>query len=166
MRPVGARTSNAGPEIGTKLKALDASDIDGKLVQVVADGFSRMLVFVAPSCPSCDGLMPGVRTLAKAQRNRMSVMLLTGMEDMDANREFIRRHKVGNIPFVVSRDVVDTVGVMNAPYAIVLDRDSVVRAKGTVNHLEHLESLVEALERGHATIESYLAVVDRSVSHG
>jgi len=47
--------------------------------------------------------------------------------------------------------------VEKLPYAVLLDAAGIVRAKGLVNTREHLESLLEAHERGVASVQDYLA---------
>ena len=42
------------------------------------------------------------------------------------------------------------------PFAVLIDRDGVIRAKGLVNSREHLESLVVAEETGFGTIQAWL----------
>ena len=50
-----------------------------------------------------------------------------------------------------------TYQVGKLPFAILLDQEGVIRAKGLVNSREHLESLFEAKERGVASVQEYLA---------
>jgi methylamine dehydrogenase accessory protein MauD len=45
------------------------------------------------------------------------------------------------------------------PYAVLVDADGVVRAKGLVNTREHLESLFEAKERGVGSLQELLGAV-------
>ena len=42
------------------------------------------------------------------------------------------------------------------PYAVLIDEEGVIRAKGLVNSREHLESLVIAKETGYGSIQAYL----------
>lgn len=156
LRPAGARTMNAGPDLGARLPEARAHDAFGREVDVVAMGRPRMLLFVSPECSVCEGLLPGVKTIAKAERRRMDVVLLTALEDEKANRAYVEDRKLGGIPYVASRTLAESYRVMSAPYAVVLDEQGVVRAKGLVNHIEHLESLIEALRIGHPTLESYI----------
>ena len=76
--------------------------------------------------------------------------------DERVNREFVKDHKLEHLTYIISADVGMTFKVMHPPYAVVLDREGVVRAKGLANHLEHLESLLNATELGEPSIESYM----------
>jgi methylamine dehydrogenase accessory protein MauD len=42
------------------------------------------------------------------------------------------------------------------PYAVLIDSEGVLRAKGLVNTREHLESLIEAMDTGIATLQEYI----------
>jgi len=48
------------------------------------------------------------------------------------------------------------------PYAILIDADGIIRAKGLVNSREHLDSLILAEESGFGTIQAYLAARTRA----
>jgi methylamine dehydrogenase accessory protein MauD len=156
VQPMGARTMNAGPEIEDRLPELHAEDINGRHVSVVEHGRARLLVFMAPTCAACEELMPAVNTIARTEKDRLDVVLLTTVTDEKVNREFIEKHRLARIPYIASPAVVERIGVFGTPYALVTDADGVVRAKGLANHIEHLESLVEALSTRYATVESYV----------
>jgi hypothetical protein len=70
-------------------------------------------------------------------------MTLVGIDGDDlANREFVKRYGLRDVPFIVApRWALDN-GVTSTPYAVVADADGIVRAKGVVNHLEHLDSVL------------------------
>jgi methylamine dehydrogenase accessory protein MauD len=57
----------------------------------------------------------------------------------------------------VSTQIGMTYAVGKLPYAVLIDADGIIRAKGIVNTREHLESLFEAERRGVASIQQYLA---------
>jgi hypothetical protein len=46
--------------------------------------------------------------------------------------------------------------VAKLPYAVLIDAAGVLRGKGLVNSREHLESLLESMDSGYATIQDYL----------
>ena len=165
IQPAGARTADAGPEIGEQLPETSIEDVFGELVSVVKYGRSRLLLFVAPSCSSCEQLLPSLRTFARRETAVDDVVLLTGSEDQTANENFIRRHKLQDFPYIASWSVANNYHVRSSPYAVIVDQSGIVRAKGVVNHAEHLESLVNALHTGHATLESYLAEQNGVTSH-
>ena len=60
------------------------------------------------------------------------------------------------LPYVNSPQVGMTYRVGKLPYAILIDSEGIIRAKGLVNNREHLESLLIAEETGFGTIQAYL----------
>ena len=47
-------------------------------------------------------------------------------------------------------------GIRKLLFALLIDAGGVLRSKGLVNSREHLESLVEAMDSGFASIQDYL----------
>ncbi len=156
LQPAGARTTNIGPEIGTRLPEIQVNDIFGDLVPVVSHSRARLLLFIAPPCSACAELLPGAKTLARSERTRMDVVFLTAFEDQEVNQAYVEQHALTDLPYVASAHLAQEYGVLGTPYALAIDADGIVRAKGIVNHIEHLESLVEALSRGQATLDDYV----------
>lgn len=165
VQPVGARTMNAGPEIGAQLPVLQAEDIFGQRVTVVARGRPHLLLFVSPTCNACTELLPSVKTITRNEKDNLDVVLLTTVSDIELNRAYVQQHRITSIPYIASPQITEEIGVRGAPYALVTDSEGVVRAKGLVNHIEHLESLVEALRTGQATVESYVAAKNGRDNH-
>lgn len=165
LQPAGARMTNVGPEIGTMLPERRADDLAGHSVAIIDHRRPRLLLFVSPHCGACDELMPAVKTIAKGERETLDVILITANDDEAANRAYVKKHGLSDIPYVVSADVAWDLRVMTTPHALIIDTAGVVRGKGMVNHIEHLESLVEALSTGHGTIQSYVAATSGRDEH-
>lgn len=68
------------------------------------------------------------------------------MGDEIVNREFFLQMGLPHVSFVVSRDLGVKYRVASPPYSVIVDSDGIVRGKGITNHLEHIESLMNALE--------------------
>jgi len=49
--------------------------------------------------------------------------------------------------------------VSKLPFAVLIGADGTLQSKGLVNSREHLESLVEAMDMGIATIQDYVQMV-------
>lgn len=71
----------------------------------------------------------------------MTVISIDG--DPDANRSFVSRHGLWRVPFALSPRAGIVYGVSSTPYALLIDAEGKLVQKGVVNHLEHLESLLE-----------------------
>jgi len=165
LQPAGARTTNVGPEIGTTLPEIQANDIHGSLAPVITYGRARLLLFIAPPCDACRELLPAAKTIARNERGGLDVVFVTAFEDEAVNRTYVAQQGLGDWPYIMSAHLAQEYGVLGTPYALAVDAEGVVRAKGIVNHIEHLESLVEALSRGQATLDDYVASREGRSSH-
>src|SRR5574337_882138 len=89
LGPVGAMTTNEGPEIGTPLPQIHELDLAGQSVDFGgASGKRKLIAFVSPACSACDGLMPGLVSTARDERETLEVVIVSLSEDMAANRAF------------------------------------------------------------------------------
>lgn len=155
--PTGARTMNVGPEIGSVAPAILTLDIDGREVTLgVSRGRRTLLAFVSPVCSTCVRLVQALCSLQRSEKNNLDIILMSSNDyDLTEVRAFAEENHV-TFPYVVSSDLSHAYNVQNTPYAVLVDAEGIVRAKGLVNHLEHLESLLNAEELGHATLEDFV----------
>jgi methylamine dehydrogenase accessory protein MauD len=151
LQPIGARTTNVGPEIGETLPRTQVEDFFGRAIEIAEPGRPQLLLFIAPDCDVCGDLMLAMKAIARQEANRLGFVVLTSSEDKDLNTSYVNRHGLHNIPFVASSAVGGRFGVLGFPYAVLADERGIVRSKGIVNHIEHVESLIESLAAGHAT---------------
>jgi methylamine dehydrogenase accessory protein MauD len=152
--PLGAMVTDAGPEVGDKAPSFQLRDFAGNPVEI--GGVRRrdtLLVFLAPSCPMCNKLLPTMRALGREERLDVIVVSDGARED---HERFLRHHRIDNIPYVVSIEVGLRYRIGRVPYAVLIDDKGVIRAKGLVNTREHLESLIEAKAMNYASLQDYL----------
>jgi methylamine dehydrogenase accessory protein MauD len=157
VAPMGAMTSDRGPGVGEPAPALRVETLAGAQIEIGGPGTggrSRMLLFVSPTCPICKKLLPIARSFAAAERLEV---ILVGDGELAEQHAMIEQYALGDLTYVNSPEVGMTFHVGKLPYAVLIDADGVVRAKGLVNNREHLESLIIAEETGFGTIQSYLA---------
>ena len=76
----------------------------------------------------------------------------------------IQKEGLHALPYLLGPEVGMTFQVGKLPYAVLIDREGVIRAKGLVNSREHLESLAVAEETGYGSIQAYLKARDHSQS--
>lgn len=154
--PLGAVIADKGPEIGDDAPKFELKDFYERPVVIGGtreSGLDLLLLFLAPNCPMCNKLLPTARKMA-ARENLDVVVVSDGPKEEHA--EFLRKHDLGNIPYVVSANVGIRLQVGRVPYAMLIDSGGKIRAKGLVNTREHLESLVEAKEMGIPSMQEYL----------
>jgi methylamine dehydrogenase accessory protein MauD len=111
----------------------------------------------------CKKLLPIARSFAHAER--LDVVLV-GDGDEAEQRSMIREFGLEGVPYVNSPQVGMTFRVGKLPYAVLIDAEGVIRAKGLVNNREHLESLLVAEETGFGTIQAYLGAKQQAATNG
>lgn len=162
--PSSARTENSGPEIGEKIPELSAFDLEGRELTLGKAGpRGTLLTFVSATCTTCHELAPALRTVWKSERTRLNLCIVSMNGNEAANREFINRHKLNDVPYVVSVDIAAKFQIATPPYSLLIDKNGYLVAKGRANHLEHLESLLNATDLGYPTLESFQIASDPSL---
>lgn len=84
-----------------------------------------------------------------------------GDGDLGEQRRMIEQHGLDEVAYVNSPQVGMAFQVGKLPYAVLIDGQGVIRAKGLVNSREHLESLAVAEETGYGSIQAYLKARER-----
>lgn len=144
MPPVGARLDATGPQIGDAVTAMRVMDLSEHTFEIGgASKKRRLLVFLSPNCEDCRDLAPALRSIFKSDRGRTELTLISIGGDPDENRQFVESVNLANIPYALSPRAGALYGVSSTPYALLIEPDGRLAHKGVVNHLEHLESLLE-----------------------
>lgn len=158
VAPAGALMIGRGTVVGEAAPIVRAERLTGEHEMVGApavDGRSTLVLFLSPTCPVCKTLLPALRALARAEAAHLRV-LLAGDGDRAEHLAFVRAEGLEAFPYVLSTQLGMTWQVAKLPYAVLLDAVGAVQSHGIVNSLEHLESLVEAAERGVASIQDFV----------
>ncbi|MCS7016954.1 MAG: hypothetical protein NZM42_12655 [Gemmatales bacterium] len=157
VKPVGARMLNSGPQIGDLVFPLEITDISGQPITLSVPRHKRtLLVFISPSCQQCEDLLPSIRSMQLAERNHLEIILIGAKSEFTLYRALVQKYHLDTVRLVMSDDLGALFQVDVVPYGVLVDREGKVRAKGIVNSLTHLESLLTAEELGHPSIESFM----------
>jgi methylamine dehydrogenase accessory protein MauD len=159
VAPAGALMIDKGPGIGQTPPVFELRDLAGQVVKlggIAADRRSTLMFFLSSTCPVCKQLLPVVRSMATSERERVSLVLASDGDAVEYKR-FAQDHGLQGLPFVLSKDLGMTYQIGKLPYAVLLDADGAVRAKGLVNSREHLESLISAQEAGVGSLQEFMA---------
>jgi hypothetical protein len=113
-----------GPEVGTR-----AADLSERIGLNGAD--FGLAVFTSEGCHICQTLVPAIDNVAKDPR----VAVATFDE-------------------VAEADLWRSLEIPGSPFALTLDREGIVLAKGTFNNLAQLESLLATAERREQTVHA------------
>jgi methylamine dehydrogenase accessory protein MauD len=156
VSPVGAMISDAGPALGDKVPALALPNLNGPgLTLGRAGGRAQLVFFLSTSCPICKALLPALKSIKADEQGWLDVVLASdGREQL--HRRLIEAENLEAFPYVLSPELGMSFKVSKLPFAVLIDKDGKVVAKGLVNSREQLESLFTASETG---IPSYQAAV-------
>ncbi|HEY6394567.1 MAG TPA: methylamine dehydrogenase accessory protein MauD [Candidatus Binataceae bacterium] len=158
IAPMGALTIDKGPKEGENAPLFDLVDLRRRRVTIGGPndaGRSTLLFFLSPTCPVCKKMLPILKSLAHTEEKWLQIFFASDGEREEHDR-FIDAQSLADFPYLLSQELGMTYRVGKLPYAVLIDETGVVRAKGLINTREHLESLIEAKERGVASIQEYL----------
>lgn len=159
IAPMGALMTDSGPRVGEAPPRFALTTLDGRGVTVGAPApKSQLVFFLSPTCPVCKKLLPILASVKSAEASWLDIVLASDGEVAE-HAAFVAQRKLENFPYVLSRELGMTFRVSRLPYAVLLDAEGIVRAKGLVNNREQLESLFNARELGVASVQSYLDAV-------
>jgi methylamine dehydrogenase accessory protein MauD len=156
VAPAGALLSGAGPGVGEPSPRLEVHALAGNAVTVggsLAAGRALLMLFVSHTCPICKKLIPVAQDFTKTERLEV---LYVGDGDLQEQNRLIAQFGIDSQRFVNGPEIGLAYRVDKLPYAVLLDDEGMISAKGLVNSREHLESLIIAKESGFATLQSYL----------
>jgi methylamine dehydrogenase accessory protein MauD len=159
IAPAGALMINRGLTVGEQAPVIEVVDLNGQPLKIGAargDGLSTLLLFLSPTCPVCETLLPVLQSSRKHEKSWLRIVLASD-GDPQAHRQFVRSHGLLEFPYVVSAPLGMTYQVSRLPFAALLDPSGTLRARGLVNSREHLESLFEAQRLGVASLQEYFA---------
>lgn len=155
VAPMGALVTDAGPAVGQPSPIFDLTGLQSE--QLVIGGPQAqptLLFFLAPTCPVCKKLIPILKHLARDEASALRVVLAS---DGDGDHlQFMREQGLQALPYVLSTELGMSYRVSRLPYAVLMDRQGTVRAKGLVNSREQLDSLLNAHDMDTPTIQKYL----------
>jgi len=157
MMPAGALMIDKGPAVGSVAPMFELVDIAQRPVKVGGLSAKRrntLVFFLSPTCPVCKKFLP-VLPSPQARGGAPDIVLASD-GDIDEHAAFYRKTGLSQYPYVLSQELGLSYAIGKLPYAVLLDDEGKVRAKGLVNTREHLESLFEAKERGVASLQEFV----------
>jgi methylamine dehydrogenase accessory protein MauD len=159
VAPLGALMTDHAPDVGDRARRFDLASIDGQKIHIGGERpgrKSQFLLFISPACPMCKKLLPTARSFAQREQRDIDFVLI-GDGDKAEHEQMRREHALNAVPLVISPVVGMSYGIGKLPYAMLIDHEGVVRAKGLVNSREHLESLLAAHEQQVASLQEFLS---------
>ncbi len=157
IAPVGALMLAKGLKMGELAPQINVQDLEGRSITIGAartDQRATLVMFVSPTCPVCKTLLPALKSSLASERDWLDIVLASDGE-VATQRDFVAVHRLTAFPYVVSAPLGISYQVSRLPFAVLIDAEGVLRARGIVNSREHLESLFEAKRLGFASIQDY-----------
>jgi methylamine dehydrogenase accessory protein MauD len=163
VAPAGALMPTSGPKVGEMTKALNLTDLGGNEVIIGGanpQGEATFVLFISPTCPVCKSLVPTAKSLARREGKRMRLVFASDGDKIEQHQAYARDLDLGNYHYVISEGLGMAYEVSKLPFALLLGGDGTLHSKGLVNTREHLESLVEAMDSGVATLQDYMGSLE------
>lgn len=158
VAPAGALMGGEGPAVGEPAPHLDLTDWSGRPCTIGGPdpaGRNTLVAFVSPTCPVCKTIMGILDSVSRREGERLRIVLASDGA-RDEHEEFVRQEGLAARGYVLSSELGLAYRVGKLPYAVLLDAEGILRARGLVNTREHVESLFEAMEQGVTSVQDYL----------
>lgn len=169
VAPAGALLPTTGPKVGElttamTLKALNGSEMT--IGGVDASGFSTFILFTSPTCPVCKTLVPTAKALINSEKSRIRLVFASDGADTDKemtqHTSYVKDLNISNYPYIISQQLGMSYEVSKLPFAVLIGGDGILKSKGLVNTREHMESLIESMDTGVASLQDF---VGRATAH-
>jgi methylamine dehydrogenase accessory protein MauD len=156
VAPMGALITDGGPKIGEAGPRFDLVTLDGAPLAIGGATLRTTLIFfLSNTCPVCKKLFPVLKSLVRDEGESLDIVLASDGERA-AHEAFRKAAGIAQFPYVLSSTLGMTYRINRLPFAVLLDSQGIVRAKGLVNSREQLESLINARELGSPSIQSWI----------
>jgi methylamine dehydrogenase accessory protein MauD len=99
-----------------------------------------LLVFLSTECGTRDALVPAVNSVSRAYSDILDVVSVFSSPKEEV-RTWVRDRGL-KVPHVRAPEASEAFAIGGTPYAFVVDKRAEIAARGGVNHIEHLESLI------------------------
>ena len=166
VAPAGALMPTSGPKVGELTEAMSIADINGHTVTVggpSTDHMNTLIKFISPTCPVCKSLVPTAKSLASSERNRLNLVFASDGDKLERHQAYTKDLNLDKYPYVLSEKLGMSFEVSKLPFAVLIGVDGTLQSKGLVNTREHLESLIEAMDTGIATLQDYVGLAQQDI---
>ncbi len=159
VAPAGALMPTSGPKVGELTEVMPLTDLQGHAVAVGgadSEGLATLILFISPTCPVCKSLVPVARSLVAHEGKRMRLVFASDGDKLEQHIAYVSDLDIEDYPYIVSLSLGLAYAVSKLPFAVLIGSDGALKSKGLVNTREHLESLVEAMDSGVASLQDYV----------
>jgi methylamine dehydrogenase accessory protein MauD len=149
-----------GPKLDERVEPIKAQALNGTSM-TIGEGIDDNILnyFLSPGGPVCKSLLPVVQEIEK-QASRVTVHYASEGEIVSAHERYATEHGIPVSNYLLSREPGILLGVNKLPFAALINRDGILRARGLVNNHEHLERLLAANELDVSSLQEYLGLAE------
>ena len=168
VAPAGALMPTNGPKVGELTEAMLIEDINGHTISIGGpnpDGTNTLVMFISPTCPVCKSLVPNAKSLASTEKNRLKLVFASDGDKLEQHQAYAKDLDLGKYSYVLSEKLGMSFEVSKLPFAALIGADGTLQSKGLVNTREHIESLIEAMDTGIATLQEYVGQAQQDHEH-
>ena len=134
-----------GPPLGKSAPQREVVDIEGeKHVLGARSPHHRILIFTSPTCPWCEKLAPDIAPFASSLGPEYHLLLVLGDGTPHSEARSYAQRLGGGAPLALAMapELFESYGIPGTPYGLLIDKEGIVRTKGTTNSLTDLQTLV------------------------
>jgi methylamine dehydrogenase accessory protein MauD len=135
-----------GPAVGKSAPRRDVVDIEsGKHTLGAPSERHQILIFTSPNCPWCEEMAPHIAPFFSSLGSDYDLLLVLADQPPAGQSNAYARRLGGGAPLklAIAPELFESYAVPGTPYGLLIDRDGIVRAKGTTNSLTDLQTLVK-----------------------
>ena len=86
----------------------------------------------------------------------MRLVFASDGDKIERHVAYVKDLDLEDYPYIVSQPLGLAYAVSKLPFAVLIGSDGALKSKGLVNTREHLESLVESMDSGVASLQDYV----------
>jgi methylamine dehydrogenase accessory protein MauD len=134
-----------GPALGRPAPRREVVDIEGRrYILGEASTRHRVLLFTSPKCPWCEKLAPEIAAFASSlSPEHVLLLVLSNGTRPEEARSYAERISSGApLRLAIAPELFESYAVPGTPYGLLIDKEGVVRTKGTTNTRTDLETLL------------------------
>ena len=134
-----------GPPLGRSAPLREVFDSEGeKHVLGAQSPRHKVLIFTSPNCPWCKEMAPHIPSFAASLGPEYDLLLVVADKPPAGEaRAYIKRLGGGAaLKLAVDSDLFESYAIPGTPYGLLIDKEGIVRGKGTTNTSTDLQTLV------------------------
>ncbi len=148
--------NESGPKLGELSSKMVLPSLTGEAVVVGGPSLkSTLIFFLSPTCPVCKKLIPALKSIQISERDWLQIYFASDGAQKK-HLSFISDQGLEIFPYLVSSQLGLSYQVARLPFAVLLDKEGIIKSKGLVNSREQIESIFNAHESGYMSIQDLM----------